>query len=130
MAVIHPIKSRMTKSQPGVLLSAIWVAAIVLASPLLFISRTKERFYDGEIFVTCGERWSPKSRSIYTVTILVVTYLVPLLLLIFSYHRICTALWKTFEHNGDMVRGSFRDKLRIQSRRKVRNLALLRLLDL
>lgn len=120
MAVIHPIKSRMTKSRPELIICVIWIAATVLASPQLFVSRTRERIYGGDILVECGERWNNRSRSIYTVTILTVTYIVPLLLLIFSYHSICYALWRTFEYtNGDLAHNGVRDQLRLQSRRKV-----------
>ena len=120
MAVIHPIQSRMTKSRPGVIICCIWIGAIILACPQIFVSRTRERVYDGEVLVECGERWTARSRSIYTITILTVTYLVPLLLLIFSYHKICYALWKTFEYGiDDVVHRGIRDKVRLHSRRKV-----------
>lgn len=110
----------MTKSRPEVIILGIWLAAAVLASPQLFVSRTRQRVYGGDVLVECGERWSAQSRSVYTLTILTVTYLVPLLLLIFSYHRICCALWSTFEiTNGDLAHNGLRDQLRLQSRRKV-----------
>ena len=120
MAVIHPIQSRMTKSRPGVIICCIWIGAIILACPQIFVSRARERFYDGEVLVECGERWTARSRSIYTITILTVTYLVPLLLLIFSYHKICYALWKTFEYGiDDAVHRGIRDIVKLHSRRKV-----------
>ena len=120
MAVIHPIKSRMTKNRPGVIICFIWIGAIVLASPQIFVSRTNERLYGGEKLTECGERWTARSRSIYTITVLTVTYLIPLLLLIFSYHKICYALWKTFEYSSDDIANyGMRDKMRLHSRRKV-----------
>ncbi len=45
----------------------------------------------------CGEEWNIKSRKVYTIFILILTYILPLLLLICAYHKVVKVMGKAVQ---------------------------------
>ncbi|XP_074649139.1 QRFP-like peptide receptor [Tubulanus polymorphus] len=113
--VTFPLRSRMTKSRYKIVISVIWVIATGLSSVQLYIGRLT--FNPATGTQICNESWpSPHWRSGYTIFILVLTYLVPLLILTFTYAFVGRKLWqRTTPGNADEIR----DTQQLKSKRKV-----------
>ncbi|XP_060583527.1 substance-K receptor-like isoform X4 [Ruditapes philippinarum] len=114
MAVMFPLRSRLTKQRTKYAIVVVWVCSIALSSVQFNVARASD--HDGGI-VKCGEEWEDmKSRKIYTVFIFVITYLVPLCILTITYSIVGNILWKrTSPGNQDRSR----DSKQLQSKRKV-----------
>ena len=97
------------------MLCAIWTCATGLSSVQLVVGRANE-WPDGT--VTCDEVWgSPTARRTFTLFVLVITYVIPLLMLAAAYTVVGMALWtRTTPGNAD----STRDLQQLRAKRKVR----------
>ncbi|XP_070545533.1 QRFP-like peptide receptor [Ptychodera flava] len=97
-AICQPLKSRIihTTTRAAKLLCFVWSAAVIMASPLLFVF---ELHVVGEVrndqnYTLCQEMWRyPQQKMAFTFFLVAVTYLVPLGLMLFLYVRICHHLW-------------------------------------
>ncbi|CAL1296880.1 unnamed protein product [Larinioides sclopetarius] len=100
MAIMHPLKPRMSRSTTLNICVWIWVLSILLSFPNLLYSMTIiEEFPDGGNRVICFMFWpdGPSNESnqeyIYNVVILVVTYVLPITSMTFTYFRVGRELW-------------------------------------
>ncbi|KAH3695621.1 hypothetical protein DPMN_083082 [Dreissena polymorpha] len=106
-AILHPVKFRnlRTKSNVRSLIVIIWVTAILLMIPLLFVNKTKsqEIFANFEI-VTCAEEWSSvNQRRTYDLSLLFIICIIPAQIVFISYIRMGKRLWvtdRTLKGNG------------------------------
>ncbi|OAF70243.1 rhodopsin [Intoshia linei] len=70
-------------------LAFVWLLAIIVNSPNLFILSTKSPFEDFTIlFTTCYETWSPKKQLIYQSILMVIIFVVPFFCMLFFYIQI------------------------------------------
>ena len=91
IAVMFPFYRRLTYRRGKYVISGVWISAISLACIQLFIGKTH---LNGDITM-CDEHWPTElSRKIYTVFILLLTYIMPLTILSITYLVIGIILWK------------------------------------
>ncbi len=93
-AVGYPLRKRLTKSRAKVVIGIIWFASAALAAPALYASQIKPLPLLGPDKEGCDELWSDKERRIFTLFLLCFTYIIPVCLLMFTYLRIATILYK------------------------------------
>uniref|UniRef100_A0A4W3HBV0 Substance-P receptor-like n=1 Tax=Callorhinchus milii TaxID=7868 RepID=A0A4W3HBV0_CALMI len=106
-AVCHPLKSRMGRSHSKILIAVIWMISCGIASAQLVVTR-----------VICLEIGWPNStyHEVYTLFLLLVTYVLPLLILTITYWNVGMKLWgRKPPGNVDKNREAQQDK----SKRKV-----------
>ncbi|XP_077999721.1 QRFP-like peptide receptor [Glandiceps talaboti] len=97
-AICQPLKTRIihTTARAVKLLIFVWVAAVIIASPLLFVHqlRIMSGVVTDDTYVLCTESWQYQEQKItYTVFLVAITYVVPLSLMIVLYLRIYHQLW-------------------------------------
>ncbi|KAI8521551.1 Serpentine type 7TM GPCR chemoreceptor Srsx [Branchiostoma belcheri] len=94
-AVVHPLKIRVTRSRAKMVVVVIWIVSTALASVQLVVSRTYDFFWDGIVYDRCDEiMWpTPKWQLVYTLSLLGVTYVIPLILLCGAYIGIGLKMW-------------------------------------
>ncbi|KAG1714497.1 Tachykinin-like peptides receptor 99D [Nymphon striatum] len=97
---MFPLKPRMSKGVTLCIAGVIWVASAILSSPNIAYSTTKlEKFSNGQERTICYTVWpdgpSPLSYQeyIYNVIILLVTYVLPISSMTYTYSRIGKELW-------------------------------------
>jgi len=113
MAVMFPLRSRLTKKRARYVIMLIWLACMAVSSVQFQVAGT----YDNSGRTVCTEMWSDeKQRKIYTVSVFVITYVVPLVILSITYTIVGILLWKrTSPGNRDHAR----DMQQLRSKRKV-----------
>ncbi|XP_035671615.1 QRFP-like peptide receptor [Branchiostoma floridae] len=94
-AVVHPLKIRVTRSRAKMVVVVIWIVSTALASVQLAVSRTYPYFWDGLVYERCDEiKWpNTKWQLVYTLSLLGVTYVIPLILLCGAYIGIGLKMW-------------------------------------
>ncbi|XP_048764640.2 prolactin-releasing peptide receptor-like [Ostrea edulis] len=112
LAVIFPLRSRVTYSRSKYVIAVIWFCALSLASVQFFVGRAQQY---GDIY-KCEEVWpSQESRKIYTVCLFLCTYIIPLLILSITYSIVGILLWKrTAPGNKDQTRDLHRLRSKIK----------------
>lgn len=100
IAIVHPLKPRMSRTATIVIIVVIWIASSILSFPNLICSTTLvETFKNGDSRVVCYLQWhdgrSTESRMefIYNVIIMLFTYVIPILLMSYTYYWIGRELW-------------------------------------
>ncbi|XP_076075930.1 tachykinin-like peptides receptor 99D [Mytilus galloprovincialis] len=118
LAIVHPLRPRPT-SRVVLAISCIWSVSILLASPNLLYGN--EVFYANSTQITCTLVWPDGQPSVsdidlwYNVIVIIVSYVVPMLILIITYTRVGIELWgqKAIGENTHVQYD------RIQSKRRV-----------
>ncbi|XP_061175438.1 substance-K receptor-like [Saccostrea echinata] len=91
MAVSFPLHSRITYKRGKYVIALVWVCAFSLSVVQLFVGRST--VYNGRVI--CNEDWpNPKSRPLYTLFIMILTYMLPLIILLLTYSIVGIMLWK------------------------------------
>ncbi|XP_077999659.1 tachykinin-like peptides receptor 86C [Glandiceps talaboti] len=121
-AIVYPLKRRITTSRTKLVISIIWLISICLSIVQLASASSRlvdlNEYYEGEgdIHVYfCTERLDPQTARGYEVFILIITYVIPLCLLSYTYLNIGKQLW------GRKIPGYVdkdRDLAHIKSKRK------------
>ncbi|KAL1489399.1 hypothetical protein ABEB36_014301 [Hypothenemus hampei] len=101
MAIMTPLKPRMGRLVTLVLALLTWVVGIIMGMPsLLYYKTYRDTYSNGEERIICYPEWPDglgTQQSLYeyyfNVTFLVVTYLVPILSMTYTYARIGIELW-------------------------------------
>jgi hypothetical protein len=114
--VMFPLRSRLTKSRYKIVISVIWLISIALSSVQLYIGRAVPQD-PHSASLDCRELWPTETWTrAYTIFILVITYIIPLSILTFTYSFVGKKLWqRTAPGNADEVR----DTQQLRSKRKV-----------
>ncbi|XP_058266717.1 neuromedin-K receptor [Hemibagrus wyckioides] len=119
MAIIHPLKPRFSATLTRVAIVCVWSAAVVLAFPLCFYSKTRAIPKRTLCFVA----W-PHLRSdafMYHIIVAVLVYLLPLVVMAFTYSVVGVTLW-----GGGMPENSSDNYLeQLQAKRKVVKMMML-----
>uniref|UniRef100_A0A672QSM0 Pyroglutamylated RF-amide peptide receptor n=1 Tax=Sinocyclocheilus grahami TaxID=75366 RepID=A0A672QSM0_SINGR len=96
--IVHPlkIKRQCTPQRAYRMLGVVWIAAMLVGSPMLFVQHLEVKYdflYDLH-HVCCLERWSSSAhRKQYATFILVFLFLLPLAAMLLLYTRIGIELW-------------------------------------
>lgn len=91
MAVSFPLHSRITYRRGKYVVALVWVCAFSLSVVQLFVGRST--VYNGRVI--CNEDWpNPESRPLYTLFIMILTYMLPLIILLLTYSIVGIMLWK------------------------------------
>ena len=115
-AVVLPLDQRTSTNRGKLTIGLIWVCAMVTASPLLVTVRSYPFPYGNNDYWFCDETWSDSERLRYTIAILCVTYVVPLLVIASAYLRILLVLRNhKLPGNTDQER----DRQNMKTKRKV-----------
>ncbi|KAK2186244.1 hypothetical protein NP493_209g03048 [Ridgeia piscesae] len=121
--VMYPLRSRITKSRSKTTIVIIWVIAFGLSSVQLVVGRTVPgvEVAPGVWTADCVEVWpEPREtwRTSYTFFILVLTYILPLVILSFTYGFVGCRLWqRTAPGNADVTRDM--NQLRSKLKRRI-----------
>ncbi|XP_057370382.1 tachykinin-like peptides receptor 86C [Daphnia carinata] len=101
IAIVYPLRPRMSKSTARIAISLIWCASCVLAIPCLLYSQTISHSYrGGEIRIVCIIVWPDGVPSvsqqdfIYNIVFTVSTYLIPVIVMGACYSRMGYVLWR------------------------------------
>lgn len=119
IAIIYPLRPRMTPCQAKVAIAVIWIISLSIPMPIAIVSRTVlAHFTDGTMRDRCQEVWGGReqSRSRYSMALMSLQYFLPLAVLTFTYSVITHELW------GKRVPGEAedtRDQRMERSKRKV-----------
>ncbi|KAK3607481.1 hypothetical protein CHS0354_010285, partial [Potamilus streckersoni] len=104
-AILYPVKSKPYRTIPKTVLiiACIWIAALVVNSPALFISRqvTYWTYPEGNKH-TCLNHWSGSWHKTYSLSIFFFLYAVPQVILGFCYFRIAKKLWLSMQRSARM----------------------------
>ncbi|XP_064633972.1 RYamide receptor-like isoform X2 [Lineus longissimus] len=114
--VMFPLRSRLTKSRYKIVISVIWLISLALSSVQLYVGRAvPQTHYSAAL--DCSENWPNETWTRgYTIFILVITYIIPLSILTFTYSFVGKKLWqRTAPGNADEAR----DTQQLRSKRKV-----------
>ncbi|CAG5128113.1 unnamed protein product, partial [Candidula unifasciata] len=91
LVVTFPLRARMTTKRARNTICIIWVCATSLSAVQLVISRAKS---DNNT-VHCNEQWtSQEERRTFTMFVLFITYVIPLVILAVTYSIVSILLWK------------------------------------
>ena len=86
-AIIHPLKRQVTQRHARYILTGIW-----LFSALLMVPHSLTLKSDG---TQCNEQWpDPKYRKVYTTSLCVLFYVIPLSIILFAYVKIVKELMR------------------------------------
>ncbi|XP_078094690.1 substance-P receptor-like isoform X1 [Mustelus asterias] len=117
MAIIHPLKPRLSATATKVVIGAIWVVALSLAFPQCYYSRTEQ--FPGR--VVCYVDWpenaenGTRHETTYHVCVTALVYFLPLTVMGYAYTVVGTTLWAS-EIPGD---SSDRYREQMNAKRKV-----------
>lgn len=115
-AILFPLNtSRINHSKYRLIILVIWIVSIGFAAVLLHVGKTK--YHPETMRTECLEDWaSPDLAIVYTVLVLILTYIVPVIILSVTYSIVGYLLWKRhLPGNAD----AFRDKAQLKSKVKV-----------
>ena len=118
-AIIYPLKPRMTTKQAYRIIILIWLLSLAVSLPTAVLSRIQQRHdMTGQMRNHCEEMWpNPNQRYMYTLTIMVLQYFLPLSVLLFTYSWIGFVIWVK-KPPGEAE--DSRDQRMAASKRKVR----------
>ncbi|KAL1459886.1 hypothetical protein WDU94_011836, partial [Cyamophila willieti] len=120
MAILWPLRPRMTIGHAKFVILTIWLTAMVTAAPVYVTTgqtQPDDRFYEFCEFYICGEEWEdPDWKKGYSILVAFLQYGVPLVVLVFTYTSIAIVVW------GKQPPGEAenqRDRRMAKSKRKV-----------
>jgi uncharacterized membrane-anchored protein YitT (DUF2179 family) len=84
-AIIHPLKRQVTQSHARYILAGIWLSSAILMVPHSLTLKS-----DG---IQCNEQWPDQTyRKVYTTSLSVLFYVIPLCIIMFAYVKIVKEL--------------------------------------
>ncbi|XP_051171097.1 RYamide receptor isoform X2 [Leptopilina boulardi] len=96
IAIMWPLRPRMSKTHAKLLILAVWLLALIVSFPIAVVSKLDQpadRYIACDRYM-CEEMWpSPQQRYYYSISLLVLQYLVPLLVMMFTYTSIAIMVW-------------------------------------
>ncbi|CAL4061089.1 unnamed protein product, partial [Meganyctiphanes norvegica] len=100
-AIVSPLRPRMSRFHAKVIILVIWILSVLTTLPVAIFSvliQPPENFYEEFNRWVCTEDWgmSPvmqEVRAAYSLTLMLLQYLLPLVVLFFTYGRIGLVVW-------------------------------------
>ncbi|XP_067858878.1 substance-K receptor [Heptranchias perlo] len=100
IAIIHPLKPRLSSSSTKIVIGVIWLLALALAFPQCFYTRIMKL----ESRVICKVNWpgdiGGQHQLTYQLAVIVLIYLIPLMVMGVTYTKVGITLWAS-EIPGD-----------------------------
>ncbi|XP_015925698.1 RYamide receptor-like [Parasteatoda tepidariorum] len=99
IAILYPLRPRLTKLQAKVIIVIVWLVALLTPLPTAVLSRLEVHpawsgEENGTIRYVCMESWKSKEqRYYYSMTLMVLQYFFPLSVLLYTYTRIAIVVW-------------------------------------
>lgn len=100
IAIVHPLRHRTSRKKARLFLLIIWALSCVLAAPCLMYSTVMtKRYHNGKTRTVCYMLWPdgryPTSMAdyIYNLVFLILTYGIPMLIMIVCYSLMGRELW-------------------------------------
>ncbi|KAM9743509.1 LOW QUALITY PROTEIN: tachykinin receptor 1a [Menidia menidia] len=121
VAIIHPLQQRMSSTQTRVVLGVIWVLALLLAFPQYYYSTTVQLPGRVVCYIEWPEDGRVDLRKLYQVSLAVLVYFLPLLVMGVAYLVVGLTLW------AGQIPGDSSDRYREQllAKRKVVKMMML-----
>ncbi|XP_027030859.1 substance-K receptor [Tachysurus fulvidraco] len=115
LAIIHPLRSRLSSTTTKVVIGVIWAVAFLLAFPQCFYSSTKVYSHRTVCMVEWPDDYGGKHQLSYQIAVIILIYLLPLLVMLVTYSLVGQRLW------GSKIPGEASDHYQnqIQAKRKV-----------
>ncbi|XP_067930824.1 RYamide receptor-like [Watersipora subatra] len=118
IAIRYPLKLlRTTRKHVLWVIALIWIVSSCLCSVQLWVARAKA---DDQGLILCKEWWPEGTlidiRKVYTIALLIITYVIPVLVIISMYSLVCVQLWY---RTTPGVEDHARDIKQLNNRRKV-----------
>ncbi|XP_036070472.1 tachykinin receptor 1b isoform X1 [Oryzias melastigma] len=120
MAIMHPLKQRLSSTQTRVLIGLIWVLALLLAFPQYHYSSTTLLPGRTVCFIDWPEYVTLDFRKVYYVSVALLIYFLPLCIMGWAYMTVAVTLWAS-EIPGDSSE-HYREQL--VAKRKVMQIAV------
>ncbi|XP_028844792.1 substance-K receptor [Denticeps clupeoides] len=93
MAIIHPLKPRLSSTSTKAVIALIWALAFALAFPQCFYAGTKSYSYRTVCLVQWPDDYGGTHQLIYQTAVIVLIYLLPLLVMLVTYSLVGYRLW-------------------------------------
>uniref|UniRef100_A0A3P9H474 Tachykinin receptor 1 n=1 Tax=Oryzias latipes TaxID=8090 RepID=A0A3P9H474_ORYLA len=93
MAIMHPLKQRLSSTETRVLIGLIWVLALLLAFPQYHYSSTTLLPGRAVCFIDWPEYATVDVRKIYYVSVALLIYFLPLCIMGWAYITVAVTLW-------------------------------------
>ncbi|XP_055525569.1 RYamide receptor-like [Wyeomyia smithii] len=119
VAIMYPFRPRVTKKFAKLLISCVWIGALLTAAPIPVFSTLIQptEWYDQCDLSICTEVWpNDDSDRNYSITLITLQFLLPLIVLVFTYSRIACKVWAK-NPPGESVKQ--RDQRILRSKRKM-----------
>lgn len=118
IAIIYPLRRKMTKKQAFIVIASIWVVSFLIPVPTAVTSRSHKYVNTSTAPVFCEEiLWETEgAKLVYNGVLFFLQYVNPLAILIFTYGRISVVMWAVRTPGEAM---SSRDQRMSESKRKV-----------
>ncbi|CAL4133172.1 unnamed protein product, partial [Meganyctiphanes norvegica] len=100
-AIISPLRPRMTRFHAKVIIVVIWVMSLLTTLPIAICSTLLNPpipLYIHKNLWVCTEDWGDSTvmqelRATYSVGLMLLQYILPLVVLFFTYSRLCLVVW-------------------------------------
>ena len=121
--IVHPFKPRMKVLVCLLLIVAIWVISVSISLPLAIYQ--KVQWMEEDNAFVCSEHW-PKStaRQFFTVTSLILQYIVPCSIITFCYWRVSVVLRVRARTRIGSGKSKERDELEIRRKRRTNKMLI------
>lgn len=98
IAILYPLRPRMTRLQAKFIISIIWIVALITPLPTAVLSKLEVHpaYTDSNDTVryVCMEMWENQDeRYQYSMALMILQYFFPLTVLLFTYSRIGVVVW-------------------------------------
>ncbi|XP_071118743.1 orexin receptor type 2-like [Haliotis cracherodii] len=97
-AICHPLAFKSTLSRARNIIIVIWVVAAGVALPEMIVVTTNPYNYPGDFqtiyLTTCAPAWLEWKQIIYQISLVIVMYVCPLVLMALTYTNIAVVLWR------------------------------------
>jgi len=122
--IVHPFKPRMKILVCILLIVAIWIISISISLPLAIYQRVT--WFEEEAAYRCHEYWpKPTARQFFTVTSLILQYIVPCSIITFCYTKVSLVLkTRARARIGMGSQNRDRDELEIKRKRRTNKMLI------
>ncbi|XP_049421549.1 substance-K receptor isoform X1 [Epinephelus fuscoguttatus] len=93
MAIIHPLKPRLSSTSTKVVIALIWIVAILLAFPQCYYSVTIFYYPRTVCMVDWPDDYGGTHQLSYQYAVILLIYLLPLLVMLVTYSLVGRSLW-------------------------------------
>jgi len=121
IAVLYPLRPKMTKLQAEQIIFCIWLVGLLTPLPTALVSKLSDITAENVTRTLCNEQWDDMEqyRYAYSIMLTILQYFFPLIVLVVTYTRIGMVVWgKTTPGEAEDAR----DRRLAASKRKVSKL--------